>query len=155
VLGAGGNASGQLGDGTTNPTTTAVLVQGLTLAANDGLLADDDGDGLAGWREIALGTDPLNPDSNWNGLSDGDEAWRASPTHPDPDGDGAPSLLEALWGTDPFIADSDGDSYADGVDAFPLDASRHLSPVPVPGDVTPPVITLTEPTSARPHPPGL
>jgi len=33
-------------------------------------------------------------------------------------------------------------------DCFPLDPLRSTCPTPVPGDVTPPAITLAEPTSA-------
>jgi hypothetical protein len=50
-------------------------------------------------------------------------------------------------------ADSDGDTRADGVDAFPLDPARWDPPAPIPGDTTPPVITLTYPTTAVPVPP--
>ncbi len=56
-------------------------------------------------------------------------------------------------GTDPFCADPDGDGVHDGLDAFPLDPMRSEHPTPNPSDATPPVITLTEPTSATPVPP--
>ena len=147
----GGNGSGQLADGTTIGRETAAVVPGLVLVANDALLTDVDGDGLAGWREYALGTDPSAPDSNGNGLSDGDEAWQASPTHPDPDGDGVPSLLEVIAGTDPFLPDTDGDGVADGGDAFPLDPARTTAPAPVPGDATLPTIAVTAPSTVRPQ----
>jgi alpha-tubulin suppressor-like RCC1 family protein len=155
VLAAGGNAAGQLGDGTTTMRSSAIVVPGFALAANDALMADADGDGLVTWREYIWGTDPYNPDSNSNGLLDGDEALGSSPTHPDPDGDGVPSVVEAAWGTDPWVADTDGDSVTDAIDAFPLDPARNAAPAPTPGDTTPPVITLTAPTSARPRGPGL
>jgi len=53
-----------------------------------------------------------------------------------------------LAGSDPFIADTDGDGHADGADAFPIDPTRWQAPAPTPGDTTPPVITLAEPTNA-------
>jgi len=40
----------------------------------------------------------------------------------------------------------------DGADYYPLDSTRWLAPTPTPGDVTPPVITLTYPIGARPVP---
>ena len=58
-------------------------------------------------------------------------------------------------GTDPFRVDTDGDGVSDLADAFPLDATRWLAPVVDPNDHTPPVITLTYPTSARPIGGGL
>jgi alpha-tubulin suppressor-like RCC1 family protein len=155
VLATGANTVGQLGDGTTAARTAATVVPGLSLAPNEPLMADADGDGLLTWREYVLGTDPYDPDSNRNGLLDGDEALRASPTHPDPDGDGVPSVVEAAWGTDPWVADTDGDGVTDAADAFPLDPARSAAPAPTPGDTTPPVITLTAPTSARSRLPGV
>ena len=63
-------------------------------------------------------------------------------------GDGVPNAVEIARGTDPFRADTHGDGVPDGIDCFPLDPTRWQCPAPVPGDVTPPVITLTEPTNA-------
>ena len=59
---------------------------------------------------------------------------------------------EVQRGTDPFNADTDGDGANDRRDAFPLDPTRSTAPPPVPGDTTPPTITLTEPTNAIPVP---
>lgn len=39
---------------------------------NEAYLNDDDGDGVRNWEEILLGTDPNNPDSDGDGVSDGD-----------------------------------------------------------------------------------
>ena len=86
---------------------------------------DPDQDGLTNAQEAAIGSDPWNPDTNGDGIS---------------------------VGTDPFVADTDGDGVLDGADAFPLDPLRSQAPPPVPGDTTPPVITLTEPTNAIPVP---
>ena len=44
-------------------------------------------------------------------------------------------------------ADTDGDGFADGVDQLPLDPNNHLLPA-VPGDSTPPTITLLKPFGA-------
>ena len=102
--------------------------------------------------EYLRGLDPLNPDTNGNGLADGAEASGTNGQHPDSDGDGVSNVREIQRGTDPFNVDTDGDGANDGADAFPLDPTRSTAPPPVPGDTTPPTITLTEPTNAIPVP---
>ncbi len=96
-------------------------------------LVDTDGDGLIGVIEAQAGTDPANPDSDGDGLSDGDEYGRdlgftTDPLNPDSDGDGVPDaesdpdgdgltyLEELAAGTDPISADSDGDGADDAVE---------------------------------------
>ena len=100
------------------------------------------------------GTDPLAADTNGNGVNDGTEASNGTTDggNPDTDGDGVANWVEIAKGTDPFLADSDGDGVNDGADYWPLDPTRWQAPTPTPGDVTPPVITLTYPTGARPVP---
>ena len=89
--------------------------------------SDSDGDGLVNWQEAVYGTDPddpdtdqdgigdleeieylgsdaLNPDTNGNGILDGDE---------DPDEDGLTNAQEALFGSHPYLKDSDGDGLTD------------------------------------------
>src|SRR5262249_20223674 len=138
----GSNASGELGDGFTSWRSLPVQVN-FTAADGTGPLADPDGDGLPTWRELLIGTDPLNPDTNGDGLLDGVSVDAGlSPTNPDMDGDGVPNPVEVARGTDPFRTDTDGDGVSDFDDFFPLDPTRWLRPPPVPGDVTPPTITL-------------
>jgi alpha-tubulin suppressor-like RCC1 family protein len=144
----GENSTGQLGDGTQTPSFVPVSASGLVLLNNAWLLGDPDKDGLPTWREVLLGTDPLNADSNGNGVPDGVEA-AAHSANADTDGDGVPDALELLRGTDPFLADTDGDGVNDRLDAYPLDPSRWQALTPDPNDHTPPVITLIEPTNAR------
>src|SRR5262249_22969412 len=60
-------------------------------------LMDMDHDGLEYDAEVALHTDPFDPDSDDDGLSDGAEVN----TH----------------GTNPLLADTDGDGFGDGVEA--------------------------------------
>jgi hypothetical protein len=55
---------------------------------------DDDNDGLTNMEEAMIGTDPLNPDTDGDGLSDGQEVNQ--------------------YATDPLNADSDGDFLGDG-----------------------------------------
>jgi alpha-tubulin suppressor-like RCC1 family protein len=139
--------------GLASGTTLGADVSGFTTGDQTVLTADHDSDGLPTWRELARGTDPLSADTNGNGLTDLVELdLLAAGAHADEDGDGLASAAELAKGTDPFLADTDGDSYNDAVDAFPLDPTRHDPLTPTPGDVTPPVITLTEPTNAVPLP---
>jgi len=110
---------------------------------------DPDHDGLSTWDELRHGCDPFNPDTNGDGILDGPAiAAGLSCSNPDMDGDGVLNWVEIAQGTDPFNADTDGDGVPDGADCFPLDPTRWECPAPVPGDTTPPVITLTEPANA-------
>ncbi len=58
--------------------------------------SDSDHDGLTDDEEAKLGTDPHNPDTDGDGLSDGDEVLK--------------------YGTNPLKADTDGDGYPDGAE---------------------------------------
>jgi alpha-tubulin suppressor-like RCC1 family protein len=151
MRGYGSNGSGRLGNGAASGTEVdGVTVSGLTLADNSFLAGDQDGDDLATWREYLLGTDPLNPDTNGNGVLDGhDDATGANGLDPDSDDDGVPNWVEQKNGTDPFRADTDGDNVSDANDAFPLDPTRSIAPSSNPSDTTPPVVTLKEPVSAQ------
>ena len=150
----GTNTYGQLGNGSLQTSSNIpVQVTGLVLSDTSAPDGDPDGDGLSTRRELDLGTDPLNPDTNGDGISDGSAvASGLSATNPDMDGDGVANALERQRGSDPFMADTDGDGCLDGVDAFPLDPNRCAAPPGDPTDQTPPVITLTEPTTAVPVP---
>jgi alpha-tubulin suppressor-like RCC1 family protein len=152
VWGIGHNGFGQLGRGNTNPGPTWAPASTFTLVDNSFLAGDQDGDGLPSWVEHLRGLDPLNRDTNGNGVADGAEHPGANGQHPDSDGDGVSNVREVQRGTDPFNVDTDGDGVNDGPDAFPLDPTRSTAPPPVPGDTTPPTITLTEPTNAIPVP---
>lgn len=71
----------------------------------DSGLADTDSDGISDYIEIAvLGTDPLNPDTDGNGVKDSDE---------DSDSDGISNLQEIINNTDPALPDSDFDGLSD------------------------------------------
>lgn len=78
---------------------------------------DPDQDGLTNLEEQTLGTDPTKPDSDGDGLSDGDEVhkYKTDPLNKDTDGDGLNDGMEVnLLKTDPTKTDSDGDSFSDG-----------------------------------------
>jgi alpha-tubulin suppressor-like RCC1 family protein len=153
VWSAGANTAGVLGIGNTSSPSVWTATSGLTLANQSWLTSDVDGDGLTAWREFLLGTDPLNADTNGNGVPDGVDAAAGQPAaNLDPDADGVTTARETAMGTDPYRADTDGDGVLDGADLFPLDPTRSALPPPTPGDTTPPVITLIEPTNAVPVP---
>ncbi len=83
--------------------------------------ADEDRDGLLNGQEKTLGTDPLNADTDGDGLKDGDEVqrYKSDPTKKDTDGDGLKDGDEITKSkTDPTKADTDGDGTSDGDEWF-------------------------------------
>lgn len=61
--------------------------------------------------------DPLNPDSDGDGISDGDEVtFGSGPCALDTDDDGLSDDLELFYGTDPNNPDTDGDGLSDGAE---------------------------------------
>lgn len=121
--------------------TVAGTEKGCPKIDNSGV--DTDKDGLADVMETKLGTDPKNPDSDGDGLNDGEEilgldqasttaiaSKKSDPKNPcdpiktgddcDADGDGLTNAEEAKLGTNPNNPDSDGDTVKDNVDKCPL-----------------------------------
>lgn len=78
---------------------------------------DDDQDGVRNGRERELGLDPNNPDTDSDGLTDGDElfVYKTDPSTKDTDGDGL-SDGDEVWKfrTDPTKPDTDKDGLSDG-----------------------------------------
>ncbi|MFN2427841.1 MAG: hypothetical protein ABR587_15500 [Candidatus Binatia bacterium] len=77
---------------------------GLDLSRDDSQ-GDPDLDKLTSLVELNLGTNPSEPDTDSDGIGDGDEVF------PQTGG----------FGTDPLAADTDGDGIDDGADGAPLD----------------------------------
>jgi hypothetical protein len=57
------------------PAAKATATEGLTPSPTAAATFDTDGDGLNNTREAQLGTDPNNPDTDGDGISDGDQVF--------------------------------------------------------------------------------
>jgi len=78
---------------------------------------DTDGDGLKDGEEVKTTlTDPLNPDSDGDLLTDGVEVreYKTNPLKPDTDGDGLNDSEEISHNTNPLNSDTDADQLKDG-----------------------------------------
>ncbi|MBI5471983.1 MAG: OmpA family protein [Ignavibacteriae bacterium] len=87
------------------------------IGANDA--GDDDNDGLTNGDERTWGTNPRNPDSDGDGLLDGEEVhtYKTHPLKPDTDGDGLNDGEEVkTHKTDPNKTDTDEDGLLDGLE---------------------------------------
>lgn len=97
-----------------NDTYLCALI-GLKFAPGRGP-SDKDGDGLFNKEEKLIGTDKKNPDTDGDGLNDGDEVntYMTNPLKADSDGDGLTDAEELnTHSTDPNKPDSDGDQLSD------------------------------------------
>ena len=76
---------------------------------------DSDGDGIDDAAEAAAGTDPNNPDTDGDGLLDGDEVLNTGtdPLNPDTDGGGTDDGDELALGTNPIGAPGDDVPFVD------------------------------------------
>ncbi len=90
----------------------------------DPLNPDTDGDGLTDPEEVKIyKTNPRKVDTDGEGLPDGDEVkkYKTDPTKPDTDGDGLTDAEElSITKTNPLNPDTDGDGVIDGQDKCPL-----------------------------------
>lgn len=129
--------------------TPTVDVTAVTITPAPG--QDSDGDGLSDEQERALGTDPFNPDTDNDFLTDGEEVliYGTNPLNRDTDRD---ALIDGdevkIWGTNPLLWDTSGDGISDGEAV-----ARGLNPLirqtatptitPIPSATTTPGITFT------------
>ncbi|MFT6395757.1 MAG: hypothetical protein ACJAYU_000499 [Bradymonadia bacterium] len=160
------DADGVRDEGETDPNTadtdggsvddgTEVLDDGTDpLYAGDDRGGDPDGDGLTNEREVEIGTDPINRDTDGDGVDDGTESFGDNPTNPlnpDTDGDrlcdGPNPVTDICIGgedmnadgvrdedeTNPNDEDTDNGSVDDGTEVIenatdPLDPTDDLPP---------------------------
>ena len=89
----------------------------LTISVND-CDVDTDLDGLFDGPEAILGTDPNNPDTDGDGINDGEEVGGdlENPLDSDLDADGMPSPDGIIDALDSNIADEDNDGVVDQLD---------------------------------------
>lgn len=100
-----------------NPVTQAYDFEAITIKAGDTIhlsyMNDEDGDSLGMRQEFAFGTSGSNPDSDGDGITDGQEVYVFG-THPnkaDTDGDGTSDLAER------FVEVSQGGNHGLGIAA--------------------------------------
>ena len=77
---------------------------------------DSDGDGIRNYKEVELGLDPMNPDSDSDGILEGEEVnlYGTNPLNPDSDYDGLMDGNEVMvFFTDPKGMDTDMDGMSD------------------------------------------
>ena len=82
-------------------------------------LGDDDFDGLNNGEERKLGTDPLDPDTDNDGLYDSEEVrtYQTNPLLDDTDNDGLSDHAEVIiYTTNPNNPDTDDDGFNDGTE---------------------------------------
>lgn len=141
-------------------TSLAVTASTATAAAATAITqGDEDNDGLSGPQESIAGTDPQNPDSDGDGLLDGEEVLLhgTDPRNPDTDGDLLKDGEEVeVYKTNPRSADSDGDGVRDAVEidqgTNPL-ATPTLTPVLATATATTaPTASATATVSVTPGP---
>ncbi len=126
------------------------LAAATNVAATAAVQGDADGDGLSNEQERLIGTDPNNPDSDGDGLTDGDEqlVYGTQPLNVDTDGDLLRDREEIeQYKTDPKNRDTDGDGVADGTEIIdgtdPLVAPNTPTPTATAGPTETPVPSAT------------
>jgi hypothetical protein len=127
----------------TPPASPAATPQASPAITVDRPDEDDDGDLLANQQEAEAGTDPLNPDSDNDGVNDSNEVlvyltdplspdteddgindynemfvFETNPRNLDTDGDTLYDGGELVYGVDPLNPDTDGDSLTDGEEVY-------------------------------------
>jgi outer membrane protein OmpA-like peptidoglycan-associated protein len=78
--------------------------------------SDKDNDGLGKCDEVKIGTDPKNPDTDGDGLNDGEEylTYKTDPLKVDTDGEGLSDFEEVKTTmTNPLMVDTDGEGLND------------------------------------------
>ena len=110
---------------------------------------DSDNDGLTDARELELDLDPFNPDTDGDGLLDGEEVrqYGTDPRNRDTDGDTLSDGTEAAGCTSPINPDTDGDGIPDNQDPDPC-----AGPTPTATLTSTRIPTAEPPPTATPSP---
>jgi Mg-chelatase subunit ChlD len=100
----------------------------------DGLADHAEANGMRTWYGAVIHTDPNHPDTDRDGVLDGDEMYavrkganglqydlKSNPVEVDTDGDGLSDNAERIRGLDPLTTDTDEDGLSDTVDSHPLE----------------------------------
>lgn len=136
-------------------TETAVIQStqnafGTAAAMTATVMGDSDGDGLSDAEERLIGTDPFNPDTDNDGLRDGEEVkiYGTNPLERDTDGDLLSDGDEVrIHRTDPKHPDTDRGGVRDGVEVDrgtnPLDPADDFPATPTATATTGPTATWT------------
>ena len=128
----------------------AVASQGTFAAQTAVAEGDDDQDGLSNLEEQTRGTLPQDPDTDDDGLSDGEEIriHGTDPNDNDSDNDTLLDGAEIQNGTSPENNDTDDDSIPDGLDPQPLATDPPVAPTeePASGAETPDTAQSPAPT---------
>lgn len=91
---------------------------------------DTDGDGLTDGEEVSKASNLLLEDSDNDKLTDSEEAELGTDLmHPDSDDDGVLDNDEVILTTDPLNPDTDGDTLIDGSDNLPLETSFYTAEI--------------------------
>lgn len=130
---------------------TETAVAATNVAATAAVLGDNDEDGLSNTQEATIGTDPENPDTDGDGLTDGEEVLTigTNPLNRDSDGDLLDDGEEVNeYGTDPTRADTDGDGVLDSTEIL-----NGTDPNATPPATATPILTATATETAVPTTP--
>ncbi|HRQ38436.1 MAG TPA: protein kinase [Chloroflexota bacterium] len=123
---------------------------GTAAAMTATVMGDSDGDGLSDAEEALIGTDPFNPDTDLDGLRDGEEVkiYGTNPLERDTDGDLLSDGDEVrIHRTDPKNPDTDQGGVRDGVEVDrgtnPLDPADDFPATATATGTTGPTATWT------------
>ena len=134
--------------------TPTVDVTAVTITPAPG--QDSDGDGLSDEQEIAIGTDPNNPDTDYDLLTDGEEVLKygTNPLNRDTDRDALVDGDEVkTYGSNPLLWDTSGDGISDG-EAVARGLNPLIKQTATPTMTLIPSATVTPGVTATSTPPG-
>jgi hypothetical protein len=112
--------------------------QSTTLVTSDPFNPDTDGDGILDGDENRRSMDPRTDDTDADQVGDWDEVfvWHSDPNNQDTDGDGMDDKKEIVFAkTSPILDDTDGDGFTDSQELFEFNRNPRIADLPRP-DIT-------------------